>query len=255
MRILLCTLLACGQLAWSQLAAASVDIDIHEIETNRAADGALRQTEVMATAISFAFDYLATFMGEAGPPPLVIQAELQATTERLDGVRSILVVERDGGLLHDAFSYPAPTVNLANRHYIRIALERPGLQFDEAIIGRTSGIPFAPLSAFKPSLNAVFVAIMDLRKIREPLDWCMTICGGAVFTSEGTLVAASPPETVLPEDIIAKILTDTNQNGFFIHQFEHTHLDWLIAFRKSKRFPIVIVTYKVVANTISPVTE
>lgn len=242
-----------GMLVWATSAIASPETDILEIETNKAADRALKQTEAMATAISFAFDYLATFLGETGPPPAVIQAELKATAARLEGVRSILVINKDGTLLHDAFSYPPPAVNLATRSYMISALENPGVQFGKAIIGRTSGIPFAPLSAFKPSLNAVFAAIMDLRKIREPLNWCLSVCGGAVLTAEGNMIAASPPETTLPDDLIAEVLKREETEGSFL--YHRANLSALIAFRKSQRFPVIIVTSRVIANTTSPVTE
>lgn len=255
MRLLLCTLLVCSQLVLGSTIANANHISLSALETdtNRAADQALKHTESLATTIAFAFDYLATFLGEAGPPPLVIQAELQATTERIDGARSILVVGRDGALLHDAFAYPAPSVNLANRHYIQNALEKPGLQFGEAIVGRTSGVPFAPLSVFKPSLDAVFTAIIDPRKLREPLNWCMSLCGGAILTDTGAVIAASPPETVLSEDLISKILEFEESEGLF--RYERASFSVLVAFRKSDRFPIIVITSRAITNTVSPVTE
>ena len=255
LRLLFSTLLVFGQLVGSSAVtnANHSSLSALETETNRAADQALKQTESLATSISFAFDYLATFLGEAGPPPLVIQAELQATTERIDGARSILVVARDGMLLHDAFAYPAPRVNLANRDYIQNALNKPGLQFGEAVVGRTSGVPFAPLSVFKPSLDAVFTAIIDPRKLREPLNWCMSLCGGAILTNTGSVIAASPPETVLPEELISKVLEYEENEGLF--RYERASFSVLVAFRKSERFPIIVITSRAITNTISPVTE
>ncbi|MEQ9519805.1 MAG: hypothetical protein RLN89_10240 [Parvibaculum sp.] len=250
-------ILAAGFLAaalWTNSTfGAQADQGNSEAETNRAAENALRQTETLMTSIAFAFDYLATFVGEAGPPAPIIHAELQATTNRLDGVRSLLMIAEDGTLQHDAFSYPAPQVNLGNRDYVIAAMTKPGMRIGAAIIGRTSGFPFAPISMRKPSINTVMTAITDLRKLREPLDWCLDACGGALLTDDGKIVAISPPETKLDDDLIQKIINNEEMNGSFVHSNER--ISFLISFRKSERFPFIILASKALAPTTSIATE
>ncbi len=251
MRLLLCTLLACGPLVLGPAVAVSATdagtVDIHEIETNRAADRALKQTEALATSISFAFDYLATFIGETGPPPIIVQAELQASAARLNGVRSILVVGENGIILHDALARPPPTINLSNRRYFQTALETPGLHFGQTIVGRTSGFPFAPISTHKPAMNAVFTAIVNLRAMREPLDWCLALCGGAILTDNGTLIAASPSELIIPQEVIDRIVESEAKRDLI--SVTQEHFTMLIAFRKSERFRVTVLTIRFIAPT------
>lgn len=224
-----------------------------EEETSRAADAALRETETLLTSVAFAFDYLATFVGEAVPPAPIIHAELKATTDRIDGVRSLLMIAEDGSLVHDAFSYPAPQVNLGNRDYVITAMNTPGLQIGEAVIGRTSGFPFAPISMRKPSVNMVMTAITDLRKLRKPLEWCMDACGGALLTQDGKLVAASPPEALIDETLLQEIMDNKETAGTFVHS--HEQISFLVSFRKSQRFPFIVLASRALAPTASLATE
>lgn len=210
-----------------------------EMDTNEAADEALRATESFATSVSFAFDYLTAFVSEANPPDFLTHAELKATTARLDGVRSILMVARDGTLMHDAYSFPAPDINLGNRQYVLDALASPGLVLGKAVLGQTSGVPFVPISTFKPAIGAVLTAIVDTRTMREPLNWCDALCAGAVLTLKGDVVASSPPESTIPDEIISRVTNSGADSGTFV--YERANFKVLIAFRKSERFPVFVL--------------
>ncbi len=209
-----------------------------ERDTIDAAANALGEAESLATAISFAFDYLTTFVSEAHPPDFLTHAELKATTDRLDGVRSILMISTDGSLMHDAYSYPAPSINLAERDYVQNALNHTGLIVGKAVVGQTSGVPFIPVSSQKPALSAVLTAIVDPRKMRKPLNWCSGSCGGALLTSKGEVITSSPPNIPIPPEIINTILAAEQGEGTF--EFERPNLKALIAFRKSERFPVIV---------------
>lgn len=209
-----------------------------EQDTNEAADNALEETESLATAISFAFDYLTTFVSEAHPPDFLIHAELKATTDRLDGVRSILVINENGPLMHDAFSFPAPAINLGGRDYVQNAIEQPGLVFGKAVIGQTSGVPFIPISAQKPALSAILTAIVDPRKMRKPLDWCGGSCGGALLTNNGEVITSSPPNAPIAPEIINTILAADQSSGMF--EYTRPNFKALVAYRKSERFPVIV---------------
>ncbi len=211
-----------------------------ERDTIKAAESALSKTETLATAISFAFDYLTTFVSEAHPPDFLVHAELKATTARLDGVRSILMINNDGMLMHDAFSYPAPNIDLGERSYVQNAISRPGVIFGEPVVGQTSGVPFVPVSSQKPALSAVLTAIIDPRRMREPLNWCGGPCGGALLTDKGEVITSSPPNVPIPSEIIETILSADQSNGVFA--FERPNFKALIAFRKSERFPVIVYT-------------
>lgn len=221
------------------------DEAVVEQDTIKAAENALGETESLATSISFAFDYLTTFVSEAHPPDFLIHAEMKATTERLDGVRSILLINNDGSLMHDAFSYPAPNINLAERDYVQNAINRSGIVFGKAVVGQTSGVPFIPVSAQKPALSGVLAAIIDPRKLREPLDWCGASCGGAVLTANGDIVTSSPPSVPIAPEIISTILAADENTGTF--EYKRQTFKALIAFRKSERFPVIVFASHAVA--------
>lgn len=231
-------LLASPALAHSDTTYEAVpDQEQIERETIEAAENALVQSESLATSISFAFDYLTAFISEAHPPAFLTHAELKATTERLDGVRSILVVSQDGTLLHDAFNFPAPAINLAERDYVNAALAEPGLIFGKSVVGQTSGVPFIPVSSYKQALSSVVTAIIDPRIVRDPFNWCSGSCGGGLLTAHGEIVTSSPPGVPIHEKIVSTILESEENSGVFI--YERPNFKALVAFRKSERFPII----------------
>lgn len=212
-----------------------------ERDTAEAAENALDEVESLATSISFAFDYLTTFMSEAHPPDFLTHAELKATTDRLDGVRSILVVGKDGTIRHDAFSFPAPNINVGERQYFQQAMTSHGLILGERVIGRTSGVPFIPVSTYKPALNGVLTAIVDPRKLRDSLDWCRDVsasCRGAIVNTNGGIVTASPARAPIHEDVRQILVAKPERQGTFI--YERPNFRMLVAFRKSERFPITV---------------
>ncbi len=231
-----------------------VEPDDAQIERNtiEAAANALGETESLATSISFAFDYLTTFVSEAHPPDFLTHAELKATTDRLDGVRSIILIDEDGTIQHDAFSFPAPQINIAEREYFQRALGVSGLVIGEGVVGRTSGIPFVPISIHKPALKSVLTAVVDPRKLREALGRCRgssASCGGAVLTNSGHVVASSPPEVAIPAEVINNILASDERQGTFL--YERPHLKVLIAFSKSERFPIIVfASYGIASDSV-----
>lgn len=235
-------------------AAYEVVPDEVQIERNtiEAAENALGETESLATSISFAFDYLTTFVSEAHPPDFLTHAELKATTDRLDGVRSIILIDEDGTIQHDAFSFPAPQINIAEREYFQRALGTSGLVIGEGVVGRTSGIPFVPISIYKPALKSVLTAVVDPRKLREALGRCRgssASCGGAVLTNSGRVVASSPPEVTIPAEVINNILATDERQGTFL--YERPNLKALIAFRKSERFPVIVfASYAIASDSV-----
>ncbi|WOF74597.1 hypothetical protein QMT40_002251 [Parvibaculaceae bacterium PLY_AMNH_Bact1] len=229
--------LALGETAYEEVA----DRERIERDTAEAAQSALDEAESLATSISFAFDYLTTFVSEAHPPDYLTHAELKATTDRLDGVRSILVVSEDGAIRHDAFSFPAPKINVAERQYFQQAMLNPGLVVGERVVGRTSGVPFIPVSIYKPALNGVLTAIVDPRKLRDSLDWCRNIsasCGGAIVNTDGAIVTASPARAPIHKEVSKILVSKPEWQGTFI--YERPNFRMLVAFRKSERFPIIV---------------
>jgi hypothetical protein len=220
-----------------------------ERDTIEAADNAFDEAESLSTSISFAFDYLTTFISEAHPPDYVTHAELKATTDRLNGVRSILLINKDGAIRHDAFSFPAPNLNVAEREYFQVALSTPGLIVGEGVVGRTSGVPFIPISVHKPALDGVLAAIVDPRKLRDTLDWCRDTaasCGGSIVNTAGGVVTASPARAPI-HDEVAKIVSGREEvRGTFI--YERPNFRMLVAFRKSERFPIIVWASQTLAS-------
>lgn len=173
-----------------------------EERVRSALQGIIERTETFSSAIDFAFDYAATFIATSGAPMPVVQAELESIVTRLNGVRSLLVIDMEGKLLFDSFTHPAPEINLSTRPYFMTALETRGLHLGEIVLGRTSGFPFTPASALKTVIDSVLVAVVDTRELQKPLSWCQEECGGAILSPEGSILTISPFGTQLPEEII-----------------------------------------------------
>lgn len=223
-----------------------------EREMNAAAGRVLAQTERFATAIEFAFEHLATFIALSDAPGEIVHAELDATADRIDGLRSILVLSTEGDILWDAYSHPAPKFNLGSRGYFRRGLTARRVQFDEIAVGRTSGFPFVPASVFKPSINAVIAGILDPRVIQEPLNWCLESCGGALLTQDGRIVTISPVEARLSRDLINSILEDhaTGASEGYVHE-PRENFALTVAWRASDKFPFFTVVFQHSAGAIS----
>lgn len=223
-----------------------------EKEMNAAAGRVLEQTERLATAIEFAFEHLATFIALSEAPGEIVHAELDATADRIDGLRSILVLSPDGDILWDAYSFPAPKVNLGSRTYFRRGLSANRLQFDEITAGRTSGFPFVPISVFKPSINAVITGILDPRVIQEPLNWCLESCGGALLTDDGRIVTISPVETRLSRSLVDTIMEDhaAGASEGYVHE-PRDNFALTVAWRASDKFPFYTIVFQHSAGAIS----
>lgn len=227
-----------------------------ERDTINAAENVTDEADSLATSISFAFDYLTTFISEAHPPDYLTHAELKATTDRINGVRSILLVGTDGNVRHDAFSFPPPQINVAERQYFQNALAASGLVFGEGVIGRTSGVPFIPISTYKTALNGVLTAIVDPRKLRDSLDWCRgtsASCGGAITTADGKIVTASPAKAPIHEEVSRILVSKTERSGTFV--YERPNFRMLVAFRKSERFPITVWASQTLTADGMPATQ
>jgi len=166
------------------------------------------RTENFTNALDFAFDYAATFIATSGAPEPVMQAELSSIASRLSGVRSLLVINTDGEIRFDAFSHPPPTINLSGRPYFQTALADRGLHYGEVVLGRSSGFPFTPASAFKSVIDGVLVAVIDTRELQKPLSWCPESCGGAILSFKGEIVTVSPDDTQLPQEIIDSVASE-----------------------------------------------
>lgn len=217
-------------------------------ELDRAATRILESSERLATAINFAFDHLATFIALSGAPDQVIHQELKDTTARLNGVRSILVVAKDGSIQWDTISFPPPALNLSSRNYIRNAFSSTHLVFDEVTVGKTSGFPFVPVAAYKPAIGAVIAGVLDPRELQRPMEWCPESCGGALLTREGRIIVISPVETRLSFDLISEIRATHAagaEEGILFESRENFNLR--LAWIASGDFPIYAVAFSYTA--------
>ncbi len=219
---------------------------------NAAASRVLEQTERFATAIDFAFEHITTFAALSDAPGEIIHAELDAVAKRLDGVRSIIVISKEGNILWDAYSHPPPQVNLSSRDYFRRSLTAHRLQFDEIAVGRTSGFPFVPVSVFKPSLDAVIAGVLDPRAIQQPLNWCLESCGGALLTKVGRIITISPVEARLSRDLIESITKDhaSGASEGYVHE-PRENFALTVAWRASSKFPLYAVVFQHAAGAIT----
>ncbi len=219
---------------------------------NEAATRVLEQTERFATAIDFAFQHIATFIALSDAPGEIVHAELDATANRIDGVRSIIVVSKEGDILWDAYSHPPPPVNLSSRDYFRRSLAAHRLRFDEIAVGRTSGFPFVPVSVFKPSIDKVVAGVLDPRVLQDPLNWCLESCGGALLTEDGRIITISPVEARLSRELIESIL-QAHVGGVsegYLHE-PRENFALTVAWRASRKFPFYAVVFQHAAGAIT----
>lgn len=203
---------------------------------------ALQQVELLATTLDLAFDYLTTYIGYSGASDQLVHAEMAAITARVPAIRSILVIEEGGTLTHDAYTFPAPGINLSNRTYVREARHRIGLALSEPVVGRTSGAPFVPAAEWRGAIKSTLVAILDMRELRKPFDWCGPGCGGGIVTMDGNVIVHSPAEARVPRSLIVRITDVEDREGTFLFERENFRAE--IAFRKSDDLPIAVYVVK-----------
>ena len=79
---------------------------------------------------------------------IIVHGALKRYADKVKGLRAIIVTDSKGFLKYDSFSFPARELDLSDRHYIKAARLATGREFIIAnpVIGRTSGIPFVPVS-------------------------------------------------------------------------------------------------------------
>lgn len=116
----------------------------------------------------------------------------------LSGVRAIIYADREGLLKYDSFSLPVPPVNLGSRVYFKdtIAMEENEIYVGLPVLGKTSSIPFIPISIpFKKNgvVQGVLAAVLTPNSLvvnNNPKN-CLH-CVSIVTDLEGNILAQNP---------------------------------------------------------------
>ncbi|WP_298815408.1 hypothetical protein [uncultured Roseibium sp.] len=174
----------------------------------------------------------------------VIHEEFREIAERLPGVRAIIAVGPDGRLEIDSYQFPAPDVNLGDREYVKQSRLGRGLYMGAAKIGRTSGIPFLPVS--KLVGDHVIAAIISPHFLIHEEGRCAD-CVSAILREDGTLLASFPPAAQIPPNILSMPMVNRNIEGNSASLFSKTSS--VIGWRRSEMFPFIALSARGVRSS------
>jgi len=141
---------------------------------------------------------------------LVLHNTLTKYVERTPGLRAIIATDQKGHLTLDSFTYPAKDINLADRSYVKAALEQTerSLYIGSPLVGRSSGAAFVPFA--RPLLDANKKTIGAITGIIHPgfLIKQDTLCAQCIVTlinERDEVLVSYPSNTDFPSQFIDRI--------------------------------------------------
>ncbi|MEO9738514.1 MAG: hypothetical protein ABJO97_22690 [Roseibium sp.] len=169
----------------------------------------------------------------------VVHEEFREIAERLPGVRAIIAISPDGKLAIDSYQYPTPDVDLSDREYVKRARDNLGLYIGSAEIGRTSGIPFLPVS--KQVGDYVIAAIVAPHFLIHEEGRCAD-CVSAIMRENGTVIASFPPAAEIPTNVLSLPLINRIMEGNSSSLFNGT--DSVVGWRRSGLYSFIVLGAK-----------
>lgn len=203
----------------------------------------LNQTELALLAAS---DFLTDRQSVSGA---VVEATLQRYVEQVDGIRAIIVTDEKGYLLYDTFNKvaskakkPGKPLFLGDRQYFIDATNAKGMKVYHTLIGRTSGLPFLPVSRpvfLDEQLKYVVIAIMAPNKLIHPSVRSSQYIVVTVFNLAGKFITSFPDGARLPKNFYTSLGVDMNENNMNIVPFHKNDADsiWVI----NKKYGLVTI--------------
>lgn len=189
-------------------------------------DSLLNQTELALLAAS---DFLTDRRSVSGA---VVEATLQRYVEQVDGIRAIIVTDEKGYLIYDTFNKIASKAKktgkplfLGDRPYFLNATNAKRMKVYHTLIGRTSGLPFLPVSRpvyLDEKLKYVVIAIMAPNKLIHPSVRSSQYVVVTVYNLEGKFITSFPDGAKLPEGFYASLNVDVQENNMNIVPY-HTN--------------------------------
>jgi hypothetical protein len=166
----------------------------------------------------------------------VIHEEFREIAERLPGVRAVIAINGLGNLAVDSYTYPTPTLHLGDREYVIAARSRLGLHIGATQKGRTSGVPFLPVS--KQVGDYVIAAIVSPHFLIHEEGRCFD-CVSALMREDGSIIASFPPAADIPNHVLSLPLINKSIEGNSTTLFSKT--ESIIAWRRSELYPVVVL--------------
>ncbi|WP_168157016.1 hypothetical protein [Roseibium sp. TrichSKD4] len=167
----------------------------------------------------------------------VIHEQMAGMAHRLNGVRAILVLSKDGILQHDSYRFPVREIDLSDRPYFKASQKTSSLILGDISLGRTSGVPFLPLA--KRVGEHTLVAIVSPHFLISQQTQCED-CVSAIIRPNGKVIASFPPATEIPLDILSLPVINRASEG--IDRADFLHSDTAIAWKQSEAYPIIVMS-------------
>lgn len=235
MHYLIALLLACllGTIQEAQTQTAVPESLLREVRTTVALNRL--STERILLGIDHALD-TAGYALKITDNARVIHEEFRDIAERLPGVRAIIAIDKNGKLIVDSYTHPAPVLNLSDRDYFKAAQIRLGLYIGTTKKGRTSGIPFLPVA--KQVGDYVLAAIVSPHMLIHEEGRCFD-CVSALVREDGSVIASFPPAADIPDQVLSLPLINKSLEGNSTTMFSKTQS--IIAWRRSDLYPIIVL--------------
>ncbi len=171
---------------------------------------------------------------------------LATYVERTPGLRAIIHIDEKGNLTTDSFTYPTRNIKLTDREYVKQAMasNQPKLYISKPVVGRSSGVPFVPIS--QPILDRNNNAQGAIAGILTPeilikQDMLCTLCFSGVFRNDNQSLITYP-STASNENASLTEFLKTKKNGFHVSKTDTQFLhSWVI---HSEKFPVSIIVSK-----------
>ncbi len=205
----------------------------------------LSETELALTAVSD------VFQRDPNVQPIVMHGTLKRYAKLAAGLRAILVTDPQGQLIVDSYNYPPDDLDLSDRAYIRAAQisETDDIYFGKPVVGRSSGVPFVPVSrpvrSFSGKLIGVAIGIITPRDL-IPHEVKCRFCVYSIMSENNGVIAIEPPETKISSSFFGQVDLINHASGFFRSKFNL--LGSTTHWRKIDHFPAYVAVTLVHAN-------
>lgn len=184
----------------------------------------------------------------ANVSPVIAQATLEDYTQDVEGVRALLYVNAAGQLKLDSTRYPAPNINLATRHYFKLAmLQAPETMIvGRRIVGKQSGVPFIPLAMkvgkYTGEEKGVVVAVVTPESFTSGVKQCQ-YCFTAIFSEDGGLLYSNPGDMKFDPFFFASLNVKRDLRG--VGETRLRSYASMTAWERVRGYPIIVTVTEV----------
>lgn len=166
--------------------------------------------------------------------------------ERTPGLRAIIQIDKSGQLKADSFTFPVRNISLKDRAYVKNVLnsEKLFLYISSPVVGRSSGVPFVPISRAMTDRNnepqGVVAGILTPEILIKQELLCNK-CFAGVFREDLAPLVTYPSTASFSDGSLTDFLKQ-KQSGFHTLTKETQELQsWII---HSEKFQLSVVVSK-----------